>query len=150
MEHRRIDAVDLWGWRRLLRLSWIPRRSNQPILKEINPEYSLAGLMLSWSSNTLATWWEEPTYWKRPWWWEGWRAGGERSDRGWDGWMVSLTQWTWVWENSRRWWWTGRPGGLQIIGSQRVGHNSVTEQQRQITIGYTSNNIQARKKTPFK
>ena len=56
-----------------------------------------------------------------------WGAGGERDDRGWDGWMASLTRWTWVWVNSRSWWWTGRPGGLQFMGSQRVGHYWATE-----------------------
>ena len=56
-----------------------------------------------------------------------WGAGGERDDRGWDGWMASLTRWTWVWVNSGSWWWTGRPGMLQFMGSQRVGHNWATE-----------------------
>ena len=69
----------------------------------------------------------EPTYWKRPWCWEGLGAGGEGDDRGWDGWMASLTQWTWVWVNSGNWWWTGRPGVLRFMGSQRVGHDWVTE-----------------------
>ena len=58
------------------------------------------------------------------------RAGGEGDDRGWDGWMVSLTQWTWVWTSSRSWWWTGRPGALQSMGSQRVGHDWATELMR--------------------
>ena len=65
-----------------------------------------------WSSNTLATWCKELTHWKRPWCWERLRAGGEAGDRGWDGWMASLTQWTWVWANSRRWWRTGNRGVL--------------------------------------
>ena len=64
----------------------------------------------SWSSNTLATWYKELTHWKRPWCWEGLKAGGEGDDRGWDGWMASPIQWTWVWANSRRWWRTGKPG----------------------------------------
>ena len=66
-------------------------------------------------------------HWKRLWCWEGLGAGGEGDDRGWDGWMASLTQWTWVWVNSRSWWWTGRPGVLWFMGSQRVGHDWVTE-----------------------
>ena len=66
-EHRRTDTFELWSWQRLLRVSWTARRSNKSILKEINSEYSLGGLMLSWSSNTLATWCKEPTHWKRPW-----------------------------------------------------------------------------------
>ena len=84
----------------------------------------------SWSSNTLATWCKEPTHWKRPWCWERLRAGGEGSNRGWDGWMTSSTQWTWVWANSRRWWRTGKPGVLQSLRSKRVGHNRETEQQQ--------------------
>jgi len=67
------------------------------------------------------------THWKRLWCWEGLGAGGKGDDRGWDGWMASLTLWTWVWVNSRRWWWTGRPGVLQFMGSQRVGHDWATE-----------------------
>ena len=97
------------GWRRLLRVPWTARRSNQSILKEISPGCSLVGLMLSWNSNTLATWWEELTHWKRSGCWEGLGAGGEGDDRGWDGWMASLVQWTRVWVYFRSWWWTGRP-----------------------------------------
>ena len=67
------------------------------------------------------------THWKRLWCWEGLGAGGEGDDRGWDGWMASLTQWTWVWVNSGSWWWTGRPGVLWFMGLQRVGHNWATE-----------------------
>ena len=70
---------------------------------------------------------QELTHWKRPWCWEGLGAGGEGDDRGWDGWMASPTWWTWVWVNSRSWWWTGRPGVLRFMGSQRVGHDWVTE-----------------------
>ena len=73
----------------------------------------------SWNSNTMATWCKELTHLKRPWCWERLKAGGEGDDRGWDGWMVSLAQWTWVWVSSRRWWWTARPS----VGSQRVGHD---------------------------
>ena len=78
-------------------------------------------------SNTLAISWEELTHWKRPWCWEGLGAGGEGDDSGWDGWMASLTRWTWVWVNSGSWWWTGKPGVLQFMGSQRVRHNWATE-----------------------
>ena len=81
----------------------------------------------SWNSNTLITSCEELTHWKRPWFWEGLGAGGEGDDRGGDGWMASLTQWTWVWVNSRSWWWTGRPGVLRFMGSQRVRHDWATE-----------------------
>ena len=81
----------------------------------------------SWNSDTLATWCEEPTHWKRPWCWERLKAGGEGDNRGWDGWMASLTWWSWVWVISRSWWWTGKPGVLQSMWSQRVRHNWVTE-----------------------
>ena len=99
-ECRRTDAFELWCWRRLLRVLWTTGRSNQWILSEISPEYSLEGLMLSWNSNTLATWCEELTHLKRPWCWERLKAGGKGDDRGWDGWMASSAQWTWVWANS--------------------------------------------------
>ena len=74
----------------------------------------------SWNSSTLVTSCEELTHWKRLWCWEGLGAGGEGDDRGWDGWMASPTQWTWVWVNSRSWWWTGRPGVLWFMGSQEL------------------------------
>ena len=77
----------------------------------------------SWNSNTLATWCEELTHWKRPWCWERLRAGREGDDRGWDDWMTSSTQWTWVWVDSGSWWRTGRPGVPWFMGSQRVGHD---------------------------
>jgi len=81
----------------------------------------------SLNSNTLATWYEELTHWKRPWCWETLRAGGKGDNRGWDGWMASSARWTWVWVDSRSWWWTGRPGVLRFMGLQRVGHDWVTE-----------------------
>ena len=70
---------------------------------------------------------EELTHWKRLWCWEGLGAGGEGDDRGWDGWMASLTWWMWVWVYSGSWWGTGRPGVLQFMGSQRVGHDWATD-----------------------
>ena len=176
-ERRRIDAFELWCWRRLLRVPWTARRSNQSILKEISPGCSLEGLMVKlklqyfcylmqridslekilmlgkieggrrrgWQkmrwldgitdsmdmvrvdSNTLATWCKELTHWKRPWCWERLKVGREGDNRGWDGCMASLTQWTWVWASSRSWWWTGKPGVLHSMGFQRVRHNWVTE-----------------------
>ena len=120
-EHRRIDAFQLWCWRRLLRVPWTARRSNQSILKEISPGGYLEGI------SALATSCEELTHCKRLWCWEGLGAGGEGDIRGWDGWMASLTQWTWVWVNSGSWWWTGRPVMLQFMGSQRVGHDWASE-----------------------
>ena len=81
----------------------------------------------NWNCIPLATWCEELTHWKRPWCLERLKAGGERDDRGWDGWMASLTWWTWVWATSGSWCWTGNPGVLQSMGSQRVRHDWVTE-----------------------
>ena len=122
-EHRRIGAFELWCWRRLLRVPLTARKSNQSILKKISPGCSLEGLMLKlklqyfghliWRADSL-----EKTLML---------AGGEGGDRGWDSWMASPTQWTWVWVDSGSWWWTGRPGVLQSMGSQRVRHNWETE-----------------------
>ena len=81
----------------------------------------------SWNSYTLATWCEELTHWKRPSCLERLKVRVEGDYRGWDGWMASLTQWTWVWVNSGSWWWTGRPGLLQSMELQRVGHDWAIE-----------------------
>ena len=126
-ECQTIDAFELWCWRRLLRVPWTARSSNQSILKGTSPGCSLEGLMLKLKLQYLATSCKELTDWKRLWCWEGLGSGGEGNDRGWDGWMASPTQWTWVWINSGSWWWTGRPGMLQFMGLQRVGHNWATE-----------------------
>ena len=126
-EHWRTDAFELWCRRRLLRVSWTARRSSQSILKDISPECSLEELMLKLELQYFATWCEELTHWKRLWCWERLRAWGEGDNRGWDGWMASLTQWTWVWVSSGSWWWTGKPGVLQSMGSQRVRHAWATE-----------------------
>ena len=111
-EHWRIDAYELWCWRRLLRVPWTARRSKQSILKEISPEYSLEGLMLKlklqyfgylmWRTDLL----EKTLILGKI------KSGGEGDDRGWDGWMASPTRWTWVWVSSGSWWWTGKPGVL--------------------------------------
>ena len=114
----RTDAFKLWCCRRLLRVLWITRRSNKLMLKEINSDFLWKDWCWSWSSNTLITLCKEPTHWKRPWCCERLRARGEGDNRGWDGWMASPTQWTQVWASSRRWWRTGKFGGLQSVGSQ--------------------------------
>ena len=126
-EHEKIDAFALWCWRRLLRVPWTARRSNQSILKISVPGVHWKDWCWSWNSNTLAISCEGLTHWKRPWCWEGLGVGGEGDDRGWDGWMASLTRWTWVWVNSGSRWWTRRPGVLQFMGSQRIRHNWATE-----------------------
>ena len=125
-QHLKIYAFELWCWR-LLRVPWTARRSNQSILKEISPGCSMDGLMLKLKLQYFDNLMQNLTHWKRPWCWEGLRAGEEGDDRGWDGWMVSPTLWTWVWVNWGSWWWTGRPGLLQFTGSQRVGHDWATE-----------------------
>ena len=109
-------------------------KTSLKLLKEISPEYSLEGLMLKlklqYSGHLM---WTAHLLGKKPWCWERVKARGNRDDekaRGQDGWMASLTQWTWVWASSGRWWRTGRPGVLQPMRSQRVGHNLVTEQQQ--------------------
>ena len=111
-------CFELWCWRRLLRVPWTARRSNQSILKEISPEYSLEGLMLKLKPQYFGHLMRRADSLKRPWCWERLRARGEGDDRGWDGWVVSPTRWTWVWVNSRSWWWTGKLGVLQSTGSQ--------------------------------
>ena len=122
---------------RLLRVPWTARRSNQSNLKEISPEYSLERLCWSWNPSTLATWCEELPHLNRPWCWERLKAG-EGDNRIQDGWMASLTRWTWVWASSRRWWWTGKPGMLQSWGCKELGmterlNNNCTEKLPDIT-----------------
>ena len=114
-ERPRIDAFGLWCWKRLLRAPWTARRSNQSILKEINPGYSLDGLMLKLKlqyfghlmrrTDSL----EKTTILRKI------ESRRKRGDRGWDGWIASPTQWTWVWVSSGSWWWTGNPGMLQSM-----------------------------------
>ena len=119
-EHQRINAFELWCWRILLRVPWTARRSNQSILKEISLEYSLEGLMLKvklWYFGHLMRRVDslEKTLML------GKIEGGRRrNNRGWDFWMASPTQWTWVWVGFRGWWWTGKHGVLQSMGLQRV------------------------------
>ena len=106
----RIDAFDLWCWRRLLRVPWTAWRSNQSILKEINPEYSLKVLMLQYLGHLM---WRISSLEKTL--MLGKIEGKRRmGDRGWDGWMASVTQWTWICANSRRQWRTVKPDMLQF------------------------------------
>ena len=126
-ERRRIDAFELWCWKRLLRVTWTARRSNQSILKETNPECLLEGIMLKQKLQYFGHLMGELIHLKSPWYWERLEAEREGNNRGWDGWMASLTQLTWVWINSGSWWWTGKPGVFQSMGWQRVGHDWATE-----------------------
>ena len=94
-------------------------------LLELTPPKDVLFIIGDWNAKVGSQ--EELTHWKRLWCWEGLGAEGEEDNRGWDGWMASLTQWTWVWVNSGSWWWTGRPGVLRFMGLQRVGHDWATE-----------------------
>ena len=130
-ERWRIDAFELWCWRRLLRVPYSARRSNQSILKEISSGCSLEGMMLTlklqyfghfmWRVDSLE---KTLMLWKI----EGKRRRGRQRTRWW---MPSLTQWTWVWVSSRSWWWTGRPGVLRSMEWQRVGYDWATEKHQQ-------------------
>ena len=126
-EHWRIDAFELWFWRRLLRVPWTARRSNQSILKEINPGISLEGTMLKLKLQYFGHLMRRVDSLEKTLMLGGIGGRRRRGKRGWDGWMASPTRWKWVWVNSGRWWWTGRPGMLRFMGSQSVGHDWVTE-----------------------
>ena len=138
----------VWMWELDYKESWAPKnccfwtvvldktleslldcKEIQPVHPKVDQSWVFTGRTdgWGWNSNTLATWCEELTHLKRPWCWERLRTGGEGDDRGWDGWMASPTQCTWVWVDSRSWWWTGRPGVLRFMGSQRVERDWVTE-----------------------
>ena len=126
-ERRRIDAFELWCWRRLLRVPWTARRSNQSILKETSTGCSLEGLMLKLKLQYFSHLMRRVDSLEKTLMLGGNGGRRRRDDRGWDGWMASPTGWTWVWVNSGSWWWTGRPGVMRFIGSQRVRHDSATE-----------------------
>ena len=123
----RVDAFELWCWRRCLRVPWIARRSNQSILKEISPEFSLEGMMLKLKLQYFGHLMRRTDSLEKTLMLGKNKGGRRRDDRGWDDWMASPTQWTWVWASSGHWLWTGNPGMLQSMGSQRVGHNWATE-----------------------
>ena len=126
-EHWRIGAFELRYWRRLLRVPWTLRRSNQSILKVISPGWSLEELTLKLNLQYFGhLMWRADSFEKAlmP---ERLRAGGEGDNRGWDSWIESPTQWTLVWVDSASWWWTGRLGLLWFMGSQRVRHDWLTE-----------------------
>ena len=135
------SSSHVWMWELDYKESWVPKNwcfwtvvlekilespldCKEVLLvhpKDISPEYSLERLMLKLKLQYLATWCEELTHWKRPWCWGRLKAGGEGDDKGWNGWMA------WVWASSRNWWWTGKHGVLQSMGSQRVRHDLATE-----------------------
>ena len=140
LDHKEDRTLKNWYlctvvWRRLLKVSWAARRASQSILKKINPKYPLEGLMLKvklkiqycshlmWRANSL----------EKTWCWEWLRARREEGDRGWDGWMASPTQWTWVWASSRRWWRTGKPVMLQSMGCKESDTTGQLNNNRMIT-----------------
>ena len=125
-EHQKVMLFELWYWR-LLRVPWITRRSNQAILKEISPEYSLEGLMLNLKLQYFGHLMRRTESFEKTLLLRKIEGGRRKDDRRWYGWMASPTQWTWVWVNSGSWWCTGRAGVLQTMESQRVGHDWVTE-----------------------
>ena len=125
-EHRKIDAFELAVWEDSWEsLGW-QGDPTSPSKRKSVLNIHWKDWCWSWNYSTLATWCKELTHWKRPWCWERLKAG-ERGDRGWDDWMTSPTQWTWVWVCSRSWWWTGKPGMVQSMGSQRVRPDWATE-----------------------
>ena len=138
-ECRRIDALELWCWRRLLKVPYTARSSSQSVLKEINPECSLEGLMLKWKlwyfghliqrADNIG---QDPDAGRL-------RAGGEGGNREWYGWTPSPTLWTWILANSGAQWRTGKPDVLQSMGSQRVGHDLATEWQWWVILAFSGN-----------
>ena len=129
-ERWRIDAFELWGWERLWKVLWTARRSNQTILKEINPEYSLEGLMLKLKLQYSGHLMQKANSLEKTLMLGKIKGRRRREWRGWDGWMASPTQWRWVLASSGRWQRTGKPGVLQSMGLQRTGHNLGPEQQQ--------------------
>ena len=123
---QRIDAFELWCWRRLLRVPWTARRSNQSILKEISTEHSLEGLMLKLKLQYFGhLMWRTDSFEKTL---MLGKIEGRRSQRQRMRWLdASPSWWTWIWASSSSWWWTGKPGMLQSVGSQRFRHNWATE-----------------------
>ena len=131
----------VWMWELDYKEGWAPsfelRCCESPLdcqeIKPVNPKGNQSWIFIgrtvaeAETPNNLATWCKELTHWKRPWCWERLKSGEEGDDGGWDGWMASLTQWTWVWVSSRCCWWTGKPGVLQFMRLKRVRHNWVTE-----------------------
>ena len=126
-ECQRIDAFEMWCWRRLLK-SPLDCKEIQPVNPQGNQSWIFNGRTDAEAEAPIfGHRCKELTHWKRPWCWERLKARGEGNNRGWDGLMASPTQWTWVWVSSGCWWWTGKPGVLQPMGSQRVGHDWVIE-----------------------
>ena len=140
LDHKESWALANWCFQIVVLEKTLENPLDCKEIKPVNPKGNQPWIFIrrtdgwSWSSNTLATWCKEPTHWKRPWCWERLRASGEGGNRGWDRWMASPIQWTWIWANPERQWRTEEPAMLQSMGSQRVGYDLVTEQQQWLLI----------------
>ena len=143
-----LDYKESWAWKNWCFWTVMLEKTLESSLncKEIQPVhpkgnqswYSLERLMLKLKFQYFGHLMEELTHWKRSWCWERLKVGGEGDDRGWNGWKASPTQWIWVWVNSNSWWWTGKPGMLQSMGLQRVGHDWATELKLKTVTGFRS------------
>ena len=122
-EHWRTDAFELWFWSRLFLESLLDSKEIQPVYPKGNQSWIFTGRTDAETETPVLWLPDAKTHQKRSWCWERLKAEGKEDDRGWDGWMASLAWWMWVWASSGSWWWTGKPGMLQSMGSQRVGHN---------------------------
>ena len=134
--HWRTDGFQLWCWRKLFE-SPLDCKEIQPVYPEGKQSWIFIG-RIDVEAETPILWPPCGKNWltgKDPWCWERLKAGGEGDDRGWDGWMASLTQWTWVWVSSRSWWWTGKPGVRQSMESQRVRHNWASQLNTFLLLG---------------
>ena len=139
LDHKEGWVLKNWCFQTVVLEKTLENSLDNKEIKLVNPKANQARTFIrSWSTNTLTTWYKQPAQWKRAWFWENLRVGGERGDRGWDGWMASPSQWTWVWVDSGSWWCTGRPGVLQFMGLQRVGHDWMTELNWRDTIEFSS------------
>ena len=128
-------AVKNWCFRTVMLEKTLESPLDCKEIKPVNPKGTQPWIFIGSTgaeaeTPTLATWCEELTHWKRPWCWKRLKAGGEEGDRGWNDWMTSLIEWTWVWASFGRWWRTGKPAVLQSMGSQRVRYNWAIEQQQ--------------------
>ena len=117
-ERQRVDAFELWCWRRLLKVLGLQGDQTSQSWKKSVLDVHWEDWCWSWSSNIWVTWCKELIHWKSPYCWKRLKTEGEGDDRGWNGWMASLTQWTWVWASSGCWFWRGKPGVLQSMQSQ--------------------------------
>ena len=132
LDHKESWAPKNWCFWTVVLEKPLERPSDCKDITPVNPKGNQSWILIGKTNAEVklqyfGTWYEEVTHWKRPWCWEWLKAGGEGEDRGWDGWMASPTQWTLGWASSVSWWWTGRPGMLQSMELQRVGHDWETE-----------------------